>query len=217
MLKYGKNIKFDPEKLHPYNIDRQSVNLVPTGSKVLEIGCATGFMGEYLIKKKKCIVTGVEMRLEEAKIAQAKLSQVVVGNIEYPEIQKKIDKDFDVVLASALVQHLVTPQDSLRVWKKFLKKDGVLIITCSNIVHWTTRLQILRGKFEYQEYGLLDNTHLKFFTPQTFKALVESADYIIEHFSIDAVGGGKPKISRFLSHFFPGLFTYQMVIKARKA
>lgn len=216
-MKYGKDIIFNPKKLDPLNIDRQSVSLIREGSRVLEIGCATGFVGEYLIKDKNCNVVGIELGKEESREAEKKLSLVFCGNIEDEKIVKDIAKlrKFDVIYASALVEHLKDPWEALRNWQKFMNKDGYLIITTSNIAHWTIRLNLLRGRFSYEDYGILDNTHLRFFTPVTFKKLVEDCGYKIEYFAIDPVGGGFPRISKYLSKLFPDIFAYQMLIKAR--
>src|SRR3989338_3513315 len=215
MLKYGKDPVFDPETRHFLNIDRQSLSLIPRGSYVLDIGCTTGFMGEYLKKKKNCTVVGVEMGHEEAQIAQKKLQKVIKGDIENPDTLKKISGKFDIILASAIVEHLHDPETALKTWRKFLKEDGHIIITIPNIAHWSTRLHVLMGRFNYQEYGILDKTHLHFYTIETFQTLVTNAGYNIETLLIDPVGGGFPKISLLLSRFFPGLFAYQMVIKAQ--
>lgn len=214
MLKYGKNIVFHPELLDPLNIDIQSINLIPEKSNLLEIGCATGFVGEYLIKNKKCKVTGVELGKEESHLAVKKLNKVIVGDVEEETTLNKIVREFDVVYASALIEHLKDPWRALKSWKKFLKKNGKLIITTSNIAHWSIRINLLLGKFEYKEYGILDNTHMRFFTTITFKKLLTDSGYDIEYFSIDPVGGGFPKLSKLLSKLFPNLFAYQMVIKA---
>ena len=218
-MKYGKNInKFNPGKLHRLNIDRLTISLIPEGSKVLEIGCATGFMGEYLIKEKRCEVYGVEMGGDEAREARKKLTDVIIGDIENKETIKKIKTlgKFDVILASALIEHLKDPWRALTSWKTFLKKNGLLIISTSNIAHWSVRQQILKGNFNYQEYGILDNTHLRFFTTKSFRKLVNDCGYRLEYFGIDPVGGGYPKLSFLGSKLFPNIFAYQMVIKARK-
>lgn len=214
MLKYGKAITFNADELHPLNIDRQSVDLIPKGSFVLEVGCATGFMGEYLKKRKRCKVVGVEIGKDEAKKASNVLDRVILGDIEDEKTLEKINNKFDIVLASAVIEHLKDPEKSLKAWKKLLRKNGFLVITTSNISHWSARFQFLFGKFEYQEYGILDNTHLRFYNTKTFKDLLIKSGYIVAHFSIDSVGGGYPRISTMLSKFFPNLFAYQMVIKA---
>lgn len=218
MLKYGNNTpSFKPEKLHKLNVDRQSASLIENGSRVLEIGCATGFMGEYLIKNKNCTVIGVELGKDEAAIAKKKLTKVLIGNIESDVIIREINAlgKFDVVFASALIEHLKDPWAALKTWKKFLTKGGYIVISTSNIAHWSMRLKIIRGEFAYQEYGILDNTHLRFFTYKTFQDLVKESGFSIEYLGIDPVGGGYPKISKIGSKIFPNLFAYQMVIKAR--
>jgi len=215
MLKYGRNIIFDLDELDPLSIDKQSVYLVPNSSRVLEIGCATGFMGEYLMTKKGCYVVGIESRVDEAKEAKKKLNQLISGDVEEKGTLEQIDDKFDVVFASAIIEHLKDPWRSLTSWKKFLKKDGFLIISTSNVAHWSIRLSLLMGKFDYREYGILDNTHLRFFTTETFKKLVADCGYKIEYFSIDPVGGGLPRISKVLSKLWPNLFAYQMLIKAK--
>lgn len=215
MLKYGKNIIFNPERLDPLNIDRQSVELIPKRAKVLEVGCATGFMGEYLRREKRCFVVGIEKGIDELREAKKSLNQVIDGDVEEEITLAQIKGKFDVVLASAIIEHLKDPWSALKNWQKFLKKSGTLIITTSNIAHWSIRLQLLMGKFNYQEYGILDNTHLRFFTIETFKKLVTDCGYEIEYFSIDPVGGGMPRISKAFSKFWPNLFAYQMLIKAK--
>lgn len=217
MVKYKRNIqKYNPLKLHPLNIDRQTFVRIPDKSRVLEIGCATGFIGKYLKDKKNCEVIGVEIGLDEAQEARKNLDQVILGDVESSKVLSQMKKNgtFDVVYASALIEHLRDPWAALIDWKKLLRKNGVLIITTSNIAHWSQRLHMLQGRFEYQSYGILDNTHLRFFTTQTFKKLVTDSGYQIKDFYIDPVGGGYPKISHLGSLFLPNLFTYQMGIVA---
>lgn len=214
MIKYGKNKIFNPSFLHKLNIDRQSVDAIPHACSVLEIGCATGFVGRYLIKHKKCKVVGIELGIDEAREARKVLHNVYAGDIEDPKVLNLVTEKFDVVYASALLEHLKDPWKALKDWRRFLKKNGLLIITTSNIVHWSQRINFVKGNFEYKDYGLLDNTHLRFFTTKTFPKLVLDSGYKIEKFSIDPVGGGHPKVSTLLSRFFPNLFAYQMLIIA---
>jgi SAM-dependent methyltransferase len=216
MLKYGKIIQFDPKVFDPLNIDRQSIESIPDHSRVLEIGCATGFAGEYLIKQKDCYVVGVDVGKDEAAIAKKRLNKVIVGDIEDSSIQKSINEKFDIVYASALVEHLKDPWAALTAWRKFLKKDGQLVITTSNIAHWSMRIKLMKGNFNYEPFGILDNTHLRFFTYNSFKKAAESSGYTVLHYKIDAVGGGYPKVSKFMSQFYPNIFAYQMLIVARQ-
>ena len=81
ILKYHRD-QVNLKSLDSQNIDRQIIESVPFGSFVLDIGCASGFIGEYLIKKKNCQVIGLEKRNIEGKIAQKRLSDIIIGDIE---------------------------------------------------------------------------------------------------------------------------------------
>ncbi len=214
MLKYGKNKKFNPTALEKLNIDRQTVEFVPEGSRVLDIGCATGFMGEYLKKRKKCFVIGIEHAKDEASQASKVLDGVIEGDVEDIKTLNKVKQKFDVIIASALIEHLKNPRQFLKNIKKLLVPSGFVVVTTPNIVHWSIRKKILSGNFEYEDYGILDNTHLKFFTTKTFPQVFREAGYMIDKFSIDPVGGGYPRLSLILSKIFPNTFAYQMLVKA---
>ncbi|MFH1833089.1 MAG: class I SAM-dependent methyltransferase [Candidatus Levyibacteriota bacterium] len=211
--------RFDPTKLNKNNINRQVVDIVPFGSLVLELGCATGFVGEFLIKSKKCHVYGVEERKDEAKIAAKRLNGILAINIEEKEAIDKIQKlhhgKFDVILAMSLAEHLKDLKSFFSLVKKLMDKNGCLIITVPNIAHWSIRLSLLFGKFNYEKYGILDETHLHFFTVKSLKDLIENNGFEITSLKIDAEGGGYPKISLFLSRFFPNLFAYQILVIAK--
>ena len=192
---------------------------MPFNSLVLDFGCATGFIGEYLIKNKKCRVFGIEEGKEEAEIASKKLNGVIFSNIDDKNVFNKIRKlntgKFDVILAMSLVEHLKDLKSFFNLVERLLKKDGYLIITVPNIAHWSMRLKLLQGNFDYTKYGILDETHLHFFTIKTLKNLLENNDFEMGNLNIDAEGGGCPRVSLFLSRFFPNLFAYQILVKAR--
>lgn len=216
-MKYFYQGKFVPEKLAELNIDRQTVSLVPTGSRVLEIGCADGFMGEYLIKERGCEVIGVEIDKEAAKQSQKRGLTVICGDIEEEITFNKLKQEekFEIILCSSVIEHLGDPVKALKTWRDFLNEEGFLLATVPNIGHWSARLKIILGKFPSEEYGIFDENHLHFFTLDSFKKMLKDCGYNIEHLGIDPVGGGLPKLSRFFSLFFPGLFAYQIVIKAK--
>lgn len=218
-IKYSYK-KFNPNCLDKENIDRLAVEKIPVNLRVLDIGCATGSMGEFLIKEKQCVVYGVETRAEEAKIASKILTGVVATDIEQESSVERIldmvkGEKFDVILATSVIEHLRDQSGFLKTCKKLLKQNGIIVASTPNIAHWTMRLSLLKGNFDYTEYGILDNTHLHFFTIKTFRQLFEYNGFAVKDLLIDPVGGGYPRISGILAKFFPGIFAYQILIVAQ--
>ena len=98
--------------------------------------------------------------------------------------------------------------------KSVLKPKGFLIVTVPNIAHWRMRWHLLLGHWDYQDYGLLDKTHLKFFTYFTFKNLISSAGFKIINVKIDPAGGFK--YFNWLFKYFPNFYAHQICIQAQK-
>lgn len=209
---------YNPLESSRHNIDRQAVELVPEQSTVLELGCATGFMGHWLETHKNCRVTGVEYSPAETKLAAKQLSHVFTLNIEdlvtFRKILKRQQQKYDVILATSILEHLRNPQDVLQMLRSFLKPTGVLIATTPNIAHWSTRWMLFSGNWRYEDYGIMDRTHVTFFTQKTFAELIENAGYTISLHGCDAEGGGFGRIAIPMSRFFPNLFAYQTLVVA---
>ncbi|MCX6816331.1 MAG: class I SAM-dependent methyltransferase [Candidatus Beckwithbacteria bacterium] len=207
-IKYFHRGQFDPSQLREDNIDRLSTSLVPHGSKVLELGCATGFMGNYLTKKLHCRVIGVDIN----PAVKADITGDLAKTSVWQEI--KPHRPFDVVFASAILEHLPDPETTLQLIKSVLKPKGILIITLPNVAHWRQRLKLLRGHWDYEDYGLLDQTHLRFFNYFSGQRLITAAGFTINQILIDPAGG--LKYFNWLVKHFPNLYAYQICIKANK-
>ena len=215
-MKYDYGKEFDPHQLEPTNIAKLSTGFIPKKSNLLELVCATGFMSKYFTQVKQCRVFGVEIDPEMAKIAAKSCENILVGDLDQPQTWSKIQavSPFDVVFASAVIEHLQNPWAALQSIKQVLKPQGILIVTTSNIAHWRMRLQLLFGRWNYQPYGTLDNTHLRFFTYDTFRDAVEQAGFVIETIAIDPTGG--IKYFNWLARHWPNFYAHQIVIRARK-
>jgi len=205
-IKYYYQGKFDPLKLEPTNIDRLSTALVPRNSKVLELGCATGFMSQYFRRHLNCQVTGVDIN--------PSVKPTIIGDLEDKQTQNqiKLAAPYDVVFASAIIEHLKDPEALLQLIKAVLKPQGQLIITAPNVAHWRLRLKLLRGHWDYEDYGLLDKTHLRFFTYFSFQKLIQAAGFKIIAVKIDPAGGFK--YFNWLFKYFPNFYAHQICIQA---
>lgn len=186
-MKYCRD-SFDFSALGENNIDRIQLAFIPQKSRVLEIGCATGEMSEYLIREKGCTVFGVEADEEQAAVASTKGLQVFSGAVDHAALQAKLDdfvcahQPFEVVFMSQVIEHIADPGALLDKISDWLTEDGILVISTCNIAHWKYRFRLLAGKWEYEEYGIMDRDHLRFFTLNSFAVLLEDSGYRIQDF-----------------------------------
>ena len=178
-MKYHRQ-NYDIDKICPLWADYQVVQLITPGSTILEIGCATGYIGKFLKEKRNCKMYAVEIDKEAAELARPYYEEIIVGDVEDEEILKQLPtKFFDYILCMNVLEHLKWPQKVLVNLKKFLKDDGYLIACIPNVAHWSIRLKLLFGNFDYEKgvfrtdhgKGIMDETHLRFFTLKTMKKL----------------------------------------------
>ena len=142
--------------------------------KVLDIGCSTGGLGD-LIKGANVEYTGVEPFENDFNSAIAK--GYAVYNYSAEEVFEKIQQSFDCVVYADVLEHLVDPKKVLRDSRGLLNKKGIVIVSIPNVGHWSVRLSLLLGRWNYTNRGILDRTHLRFFTKKTFSELVRNSGY----------------------------------------
>jgi methionine biosynthesis protein MetW len=156
------------------------VKLIAPGSTVLDVGCATGYLAE-LLRPKNCVVTGIDNNAEAAKTARKHCAEVIVADLEtqsLPALFKR--KKFDVVVFADVLEHLKAPGDVLQAAHRIVKPGGHVVASIPNIAHGAIRLALLAGNFDYTELGILDDTHLRFFTAKTLEEMFLATGYHIE-------------------------------------
>jgi methionine biosynthesis protein MetW len=158
------------------------IKLIPERSRVLDVGCSTGFLGEFLIKEKKCSVDGIEYDSEAGTIASARLNTCVVGDVEDDVLLAAFNgKEYDCIIAGDILEHLKEPVKLLKRFSKILSGNGRVILSLPNVAHLRIRAKLLMGRFEYTEGGIMDISHLRFFTHDTAKRLITDSGYTIVH------------------------------------
>lgn len=154
---------------------------IAKGSRVLDLGCWTGRLGEKLKKEKGCFVAGVDIDKTALKITGKRLDFVCQADLDFPEtLKRKIRGKFDYVVLTDVLEHLKNPENLLVELKRFLNTNSLLIASIPNIANWTVRLSLLLGKFDYEETGILDKTHLRFFTQRTAQKMFENSGFSVE-------------------------------------
>ena len=156
------------------------LNFVGKGKRVVDFGCATGYLAKLLVDEG-CSVVGVEINPNAAKAAERYCERVIIADLDYENIADIFgDEKFDVATFGDVLEHLKDPWHVLRDVQQILQPEGHLVASIPNIAHGAVRLALLHGAFDYEELGLLDNTHLRFFNRKSLHHLFESTGYFLE-------------------------------------
>lgn len=168
MSKYSNNTPPDINGAIKWVYDR-----VEDGKILLDFGCSTGYFGAA-IKQKGLRVYGAEIsndRFEAEKV----LDGVYSFDLDQTWPDNVYERKYDYVLFGDVLEHTKDPTQVLKKTLKLLKKDGKIFVSIPNIAHMSVRLELLEGKFIYEPMGILDNTHLQYFTLETFKEVARNA------------------------------------------
>jgi len=175
-VRYQVDIDVDSDTTHA-----TILRLVGKNKRVLELGCGPGHMSRIL-NERGCSVTAIEIDPIAAERASSFCDKVIVGDLDRLDLDCELDSArFDVIIAADVLEHLREPAAVLRSVKKRLQPDGCLIVSIPNVAHLSVRLALLSGRFPYAETGLLDRTHLRFFTRESLERLFDEAGIAIGH------------------------------------
>lgn len=166
------------------NINPDLLARIPlTAARVLEIGCGAGNLARaYLARNPGADYVGVELFPDAARQARECLRHVVVGDIEQPAVlaeldQARADEPFDVLIFGDVLEHLRDPWQTLAELRRRVAPGGLCLACIPNVAHWSVLQQLLRGRWDYAEAGLLDRTHMRFFTRATSLELFQQAGW----------------------------------------
>ncbi|HXH23907.1 MAG TPA: class I SAM-dependent methyltransferase [Vicinamibacterales bacterium] len=219
-LKYT-TLNLDPDESHALVLA-----LVPPGRKVLDIGCATGYLSDALAARG-CRVVGVEIDPRAAAVARQRGLDVRVGPLA--QVMNRSEQGtFDCLVFADVLEHVVDPRTFLQGALRFLRPHGVVVVSVPNVAHWSVRLALCRGQFDYTPTGLLDETHLRFFTADSLERLLAGCGLTVVERRY-SVGSGtywrtsrwiwwqRQKLLRRVVPRWPGLFAFQFVWKAARS
>lgn len=157
------------------------LELVGPGKAVLDVGCATGYLARALAEQG-CVVAGVEYDPEAAAVARPSLAELVVADLDDAELaQLFAGKTFDSIVFGDVLEHLADPDGVLQSATRLLAPGGSIVISVPNVTHGSVRLALLQGRWEYRDSGLLDRTHVRFFTRESTLAMVRHAGLVVTH------------------------------------
>jgi len=148
-----------------------------SGRRLLDVGAAQAVLAQRFTERG-FEVTCIEGDSKLAAMAQGKCHRMIVADLD--KELPKLAGQFDVIVYADILEHLKNPMGVCLALNRYLTPNGKIIISLPNFVHLFVRLNILIGRFEYMERGILDRTHLWFFTLKTMRQFLEDADLIVE-------------------------------------
>ena len=185
---------------------REILSLVPSAhGKALDVGCGAGGLGVEL-KRKGWNVVGVDITDNTDFCFD-------IENENWPDAL--VSQKFDLIIASEVIEHIFSPEQLLLQIRNILADGGNIIITTPNVLFWKNRFKMIFGIFRYEDTGIMDFGHIRFFTLQTARELFAKVGLRIVRES-HVYPNLRHRGLDFFGRMFPGLFAYQLVFKLSK-
>ncbi len=224
---FGSGSTSPPDEVYEWNSHRTSSHetvlrrvLEQSGTHVVDVGCSGGELGARLRPEGRH-VTGIDI----AAFGDVKenCDEVIECDLDGPDQLPLADNSADVVVLADILEHLRDPLDRLRDAVRIVRPDGVVIVSIPNVGHLYPRVRIATGMFDYDSRGILDRTHLRFFTRRSMTRLMTDAGLdVLEMDATGFVGDGSAIPTRALRwiesvgrRVRPTLFAYQFVAVCR--
>jgi SAM-dependent methyltransferase len=158
----------------------KSIELVGSDKRVVDFGCSTGFVARVL-SDRGCTVTGIELDAEAAAKARAYCDRVIEADLDELDLAEALGGEkYDVGLFGDVIEHLKDPRRVLVAMRDLLAPGGYIVLSVPNVAHASVRLALLKGQFDYEDVGILDATHLRFYTRESIADLLESCGYLVD-------------------------------------
>lgn len=157
------------------------VQLVPLDArKVLDVGCGAGALGLAIKQRQRCHVTGIEYVPEVAERAATVLDEAIAGDA-FVELDALPEAHFDAIVMADVLEHVDDTDRLLRLARERLAPAGRLVLSIPNVRHWSVVLPLLGGRWDYQDAGILDRTHLRFFTRHNMLEVLQRNGFEVEN------------------------------------
>ena len=176
------------------NVRREMLHYLPEkAKKILEVGCGNGAFAFLVKQKNDAEVWGIELMEEEAIIAKTVLDNVLIGSCEI-YLNELPEKYFDAIYFNDVLEHLADPYSALEILKSKLAPNGVIISSIPNVRFYRSFAKVVFAKdWKYEEYGIMDKTHLRFFTGKSIKRMYEDLGYkVLVHEGLNKTKSLKP-------------------------
>lgn len=164
----------------------QALLRLPAGATVLDVGCGRAQLGEAA-QEAGLVVTGVEVHPEATSVARGRIARLIEADLlDLDAVGAALGETrFDALVFSDVLEHVAWPVEVLSSYLRWLKPGGLVVVSVPNVASWDSRLRLLAGSFAYTDSGLMDRTHLRFFTVSSARELVREAGLTVERVTGD--------------------------------
>jgi len=194
------------------------IDLIPQNvANVLEVGAGVGKMGANLRRRGFKKIVGIEISKEAGDKATQYYDELIVGDVENLQL-KYPDGYFDCIIYADVLEHLIDPWKVIKEQRKYLSEGGCIVASIPNIRYYKVlRKLVFKGDWDYQDAGILDRTHLRFFTFKTIKTMFEQGGYkIVRIIKEPSCGRLKKIINKLCFNAFIDLLVVQYKFAAQK-
>lgn len=195
-------------------------DFVPADCKrVLDVGCGYGGLGRSLRARGVSHIFGVEINSDAASRLDDVYSGYWIGDVEQVTLPADIGV-FDCIVFADVLEHLRDPWGTLQRYLQWLKPGGYVVLSVPNVRNLALLYRlIVQGRWEYEDSGLLDRTHLRFFTRHSITEMLEGAGLTVERWSMNRDGytGVRKVVASVAKLFIPEIDVCQYLVLARKS
>jgi methionine biosynthesis protein MetW len=221
-------LRYDFQSSDPDSVAVKVGSFIVEGSRVLDVGCGSGTMAAWIRDRFAVEIVGIEPSVERAAAARNRGLRV----FGQPLSERFFAEHglFDFIVFADVLEHVANPGEFVLIAKKGLRPGGSIIVSVPNVAHWFVRMDLLRGRFEYRETGIMDATHLRWFTRNALFVWLGRLGFQVTGFAT-TVNIDLPEYSErlpwkylsrsfkvwlvhMLARVFPGLFTCQYIVRA---
>ncbi|HPG13634.1 MAG TPA: class I SAM-dependent methyltransferase [Microthrixaceae bacterium] len=207
-----------PYRAH-HLLAEEALSVTRPGDRVFEGGVSSGYFARVLVESGRR-VDGHELDPAAAEEARAVCEKVHEGDLQIFDADE-LDGPYQLMLFGDTLEHVPDPASVLRRLRSQLADDGHLVVSIPNIANWTVRLQLLFGRFRYTDRGILDRTHLRFYTVATLPEMLADAGFSVVKLQASVpvpgvTGEALARVAHRVGNLRPGFFGYNLIATCTK-
>lgn len=174
--------RYENVSTDPGDVAAKLAALIPRGAKVLDVGCGTGSVSFAIRELSGAQLIGIEPDAQRVKIALDRGLNVFPGYLSAAFLHEH--GPFDAIIFADVLEHLPNPAEIVLLAKQGLTPGGAIVASVPNIAHWFVRQNLLFGRFDYQDCGIMDATHLRWFTRKTLRGFFNNLGFAITRMDV---------------------------------